>query len=112
AVRRELLAVRAYVCRRKPNFFSKIVPVRHRSENRVFTTKHFSSFREVAFFDRVSNRCAAHDHAVYLDRWNPYDVEIKLRPKFFEKIEIAPAIFPERPFMTDTDFAERLCMSN
>src|SRR5205807_5055057 len=76
AVRRELFAVRAQVCRREPNLFSKVVTVRHGSKNCVFAAEHFCSFREVAFFDRLSDRCAANDRFVYFDRWNPNDVEI------------------------------------
>src|SRR5438132_6726408 len=111
-VRWKLFAMRAQVCRRKPNLFSKIVTARHRSENRVFTAEHFSSLCQIAFFNRLPDRRTAHDRAVNLNRWNSHDIEIKLCAKFFEKIEISTTVFSERPFVTNTDFAERFRMND
>ncbi len=37
---------------------------------------------------------------------------MKLRTKFFEKIEIAAPIFSKRPFMSDANFAQQLRMND
>src|SRR5205085_6261168 len=50
--------------------------------------------------------------AVYLDRQNPDHVEIHIRAKLFQKIEIAASLFSERPFMAHADFAEWFGMSD
>src|SRR5207249_12051070 len=64
----------------------------------------------IASFYGLPNSCTANDCAIHFHWWNTNDVEMKLRTKFFEKIEIAAPIFSKRPFVSDANFAQRLRM--
>ena len=99
--------MRAQVRSWKSNFFPKIVAVRNGTENSVLSTKHFGCLREIAVLDSLPDGSAADHFPIYQDWRNSNDAEIKLRAKLFEQIEIPTPIFPKRPFMADTDFAQR-----
>ena len=105
AVRRKLLAVRAQVRGRETKTAPEMLPLLHRAEDGVTPPEHSGRGFEIACLDRPPNRSAAHDRAFGGDRLDANNIEIELSAEFFQERQIAGAIFAERPFLADTDFA-------
>ena len=77
-------------------------------KNGVIAAQHLRRLGEISLFHRLADRRAAHHRPVHAHGRNSNDVKIKTAAKFFEKIEIARAVFSERPFVTDANLAQRL----
>src|SRR5438876_564272 len=97
--------MRAQVCGGETDLLSEAIAPRHRSQNRIFTTKHRCCSCEIAFLDRLANRGAADDFAIRFHGRHADNFEMELRAEFLEKLEIPTAISSERPFMSNANFS-------
>src|SRR6266705_6270097 len=102
--------MRAQIGSRITKFLPEIIARHYCSEDGVLAAQHRCGRRQIAFLHRSSDGRTANNRAIHFHRWNANDIEMKLRTKFFEKIEIAAPIFSKRPFVSDANFAQRSCM--
>src|SRR5437763_248828 len=96
------------ICGRKTELSPQLRTFPDRAENGVVATKHRGCASEIAALNSGANGCAAYDRSVHFHRWDSDDVEVMLATELAQKREIASPIFSERPFVADTNFAQRL----
>ena len=87
-----------------------ILSCSHGAENGVFAPEHLRRLCSDLRLHGATNRRAAHDFAIHCHRRNADDIEIRSRAELFQQSEIARAVFPKRPLVSDANFAQRLRM--
>ena len=103
----KLLAVRAEVGSWVTKFFPKLFASFDCAQNHILAAEHYSGRCELALFHGLPDGGATDDRAVHFYRRDSNHMEMKLRAKFLEKIEISAAIFSKLPFVSDANFAQR-----
>src|SRR6266699_3032682 len=88
-------------------FLPELIAGHHCSEDGVIAAQHRSGSRKIASFYGLPNSCTANNRAIHFHWRNPNNVEMKLRTKSFQQIEIAAPVFSKRPFISDANFAQR-----
>ena len=86
----------------RPNFEpSRTVP------KWIVAAEHHCRAREIAPLNAGANGLYRNDRSVHLHRRDSDNVKMVPRPERAQKREIAGAIFPERPFVTNTNLTQR-----
>src|SRR5437763_2834562 len=107
AVGRKLFAVRAEIRGGKTKLTAQLRSFSDRTQNGVVAAEHCGCTREIAPLNPGANGSTADHRPVHFHRRNADNIKMVPHPELAQKREIAGAIFPERPFVTNTNLAQR-----
>jgi hypothetical protein len=107
AVWGKLFAVRAEIRSGKTKLPSQLRSVSDCTQNGVVAAEHHGRAREIASLNAGANGRTANYRSVHLHRRDSDNVKMLPHPELAQKREIAGAIFPERPFVTNTNLTQR-----